>query len=266
MSLYLAVARRAFARHTTYRAANLAGLVTNAFFGALRSYLFIALYAGAAGSAAVAGWTVEDAVTFVWIGQALIMPVYLWGWFDIAQTIRSGDVVSDLSKPFDYYTFWLAQDAGRALFHAIFRSIPTLALGLLLFSVRLPADPARWLAFLLSVALAVWISFGLRFLVNVAAFWLLDYRGPGFVLMFANSFFSGLLVPLVYWPDAARAVASWLPFAGIIQAPAEVLLGKATGAELAALLLFQLAWGVSLCLAGRLLLTAAVRKVVIQGG
>jgi ABC-2 type transport system permease protein len=263
MSLYFAVAKRAFARHTTYRAANLAGLTTNAFFGALRSYLFIALYAG---SGVVAGWTVDDAVTFVWVGQALIMPVYLWGWFDIAQTIRSGDVVSDLSKPFDYYSFWLAQDAGRAVFHILFRAIPTLALGLLLFGVHLPANPTRWLAFTLSVALAVWISFGLRFIVNVSAFWLLDYRGPGFVLMFANSFFSGLLVPLVYWPDTARTIATWLPFAGIIQAPAEVMLGKATGADLAGLLFFQLAWGVTLLCAGRLLLAAAVGKVVVQGG
>jgi ABC-2 type transport system permease protein len=263
VSLYVEVAKRAFARHATYRAANLAGLATNSFFGALRSYLFLGLYAG---SGVVAGWTIEDAVTFVWIGQALLMPVYIWGWWEIALTIRSGDVVSDLSKPFDYYSFWLAQDAGRAVYHVIFRGIPTLAVGALLFDVALPGDPGRWLAFLLSLALAVWISFGLRFIVNVSAFWLLDYRGPGFVLMFANSFFSGLLVPLVYWPEAARAVAVALPFAGIIQAPAEVLLGKATGDALLGLLLFQLAWGVTLMLAGRLLLALAVRKVVVQGG
>jgi ABC-2 type transport system permease protein len=263
MSLYIEVAKRAFARHTTYRAANIAGLATNSFFGALRTYLFIGLYAG---SGVVAGWSLDDAVTFVWVAQALIMPVYLWGWWEIAETIRSGDVVSDLSKPFDYYAFWLAQDAGRAVYHAIFRSIPTLIVGITLFGVRLPTDPSRWLAFLLSVGLAVWISFGLRFIVNVSAFWLLDYRGPGFALMFANSFFSGLLVPLVYWPDGARQVAGWLPFAGIIQAPVDVMLGKAAGMELAGLLLFQALWGVGLMLAGRALLGAAVRKVVVQGG
>ncbi|HUG14044.1 MAG TPA: ABC-2 family transporter protein [Thermomicrobiales bacterium] len=263
MSLYVEVAKRAFARHTTYRAANIAGLATNSFFGALRTYVFIGLYAGLG---VVAGWTLDDAKAFVWVSQALIMPVYLWGWWEIAETIRSGDVVSDLSKPFDYYTFWLAQDAGRAVYHVIFRSIPTVVVGIVLFGVRLTPEPGRWLAFMLSVALAVWISFGLRFIVNVAAFWLLDYRGPGFALMFANSFFSGLLVPLVYWPDGARQVAGWLPFAGIIQAPVDVLLGKATGLDLAALLLFQAAWGAGLMLAGQALLGAAVRKVVVQGG
>jgi ABC-2 type transport system permease protein len=261
--LYYEVAKRAFARQTAYRAANLAGLTTNAFFGAMRSYLFIALYAG---STVVAGWTLDDAVAFVWIAQALIMPRYIWGWQEIALTIRSGDVISDLSKPFDYYSFWLAQDAGRAVYHTIFRAVPTLTVGMVLFDVRLTTDPVTWSSFLVSLAGAVWISFGLRFITNIACFWLLDYRGVIIALMFASSFFSGLLVPLNYWPEWAQALVVWLPFAGMVQAPADVLLGQAQGQELAGLLLFQFSWGVALLLAGRLLLAQAVRKVVVQGG
>ena len=39
--LYLAVARMAFRRQLAYRTANLAGLVTNAFFGYLRAAVFV---------------------------------------------------------------------------------------------------------------------------------------------------------------------------------------------------------------------------------
>lgn len=261
--LYLEIARRAFLRHVTYRAANLAGLATNAFFGVMRAYLFLAFY----GSAQVVdGWTKDDALAFVWLAQALIMPLYIWGWYEIALTIRSGDVISDLSKPFDYYAFWLSQDAGRAVYHTLFRGVPTLLLGLVLFRIDLPLDPLRWAAFLISLALAIWISFGLRFITNVAAFWLLDYRGVIVLLMFSISFFSGFLVPLVYWPDAARAAVGWLPFAGMVQAPVDVILGKATGVELAGVLLFQLSWCVGLMALGRLLFSRAERRVVVQGG
>ena len=263
MRLYLEVAKRAFARQLAYRVANLAGLTTNSFFGSIISFMYIGLYAG---REMEAGWTLRDALNFVWVAQALLMPVYVWGWWEIALTIRSGDVISDLSKPFDYYGFWLSQDAGRALYHALFRAVPTLLVGVFLFGVTLPADGGRWLFFLLSVTLAVWISFGLRFLVNVAAFWLLDYRGVGVLLMFANTFLSGLLVPLVYWPEWARGVVGVLPFAGIMQVPVEVILGKATGAGLAGALLFQVSWALALMTAGRLLLALAERKVVIQGG
>jgi ABC-2 type transport system permease protein len=261
--LYYEVAKRAFARHLTYRAANLAGLTTNSFFGIMRSYLFIALYAQ---REIEAGWTLDNALTFVWIGQALLMPIYIWGWYEIALSIRSGDVVSDLSKPFDYYAFWLGQDAGRALYHLLSRGVPTLLVGVVLFRIDLTGDPVRWLLFVLSVVLAIWISFGLRFIMNISTFWLLDYRGAGLLLMFASSFFSGLLVPLNYWPDGARQVAGWLPFAGMIQAPVEVFIGTASGADLAALLVFQLSWGVALMLVGRLMLDRGVRKVIVQGG
>lgn len=263
MRLYVEVAKRAFARYTTYRAANLAGLATNAFFGALRTYLFIGLYAG---RDIEAGWTLEDAIAFVWLGQALIMPLHIWLDSEIAETIRSGDVVSDLSKPFDYYLFWLAKDAGRAAFHILFRFVPTLLPGFILFDLVLPVNPGLWILFALSVVLAIWISFGMRFIVNVSSFWLLDHRGLGMTLMFAGPFFSGFLVPLNYWPEAARAAVVWLPFAGMVQAPMEVILGKSTGLEIVSVLLFQVVWAIVLMVAGRALLTQAVRRVVTQGG
>ena len=44
MRLYIELARKAAQRQLAYRQANLAGLLTNLFFGALRAYALIALY------------------------------------------------------------------------------------------------------------------------------------------------------------------------------------------------------------------------------
>jgi ABC-2 type transport system permease protein len=263
MRVYLEIARRAFQMQLAYRTANLAGLTTNSFWGALRSFLFIGLYAG---GGAQAGWTQQDAVTYVWLTQAMIMPIYFWAWWEIALTIRSGDVVTDLAKPVDYYAQWLSRDAGRAAYHLLFRFAPTLLVGVLLFAVPLPVDPARWLAFAASLALAIWLSFGLRFLYNLAAFWLLDYRGVGGLIATIVAFLSGFLVPLNYFPDELRQAVSWLPFAGMVQVPVEILLGQRLGADLAGGLLFQALWAVAFLALGRLALTAAERKVIVQGG
>jgi ABC-2 type transport system permease protein len=64
----------------------------------------------------------------------------------------------------------------------------------------------------------------------------------------------------------AQGVVTGLPFAGMLQAPVEVLLGKLTGVALASALLLQAAWAVVLLAADRLLLALAVHKVIIQGG
>jgi ABC-2 type transport system permease protein len=263
MRVYIEVARRAFQQQLAYRTANLAGLATNAFWGILRSFLFLGLFQG---REMAAGWSLRDAIDYVWITQALIMPIYFWNWWEIAGTIRTGDVVSDLAKPVDYYGFWLSRDAGRAVYHTLFRWLPTMLLGVLLFGVRLPADAGRWGWFFLSVALAIWLSFGLRFLYNIAAFWLLDQRGVGALVSITAIFLSGFLVPLNYFPDWARGIVTWLPFAGMLQAPIEVLLGKLDGVTLASALVFQAGWGFVLLTADRLLLALAVRKVIIQGG
>jgi ABC-2 type transport system permease protein len=52
----------------------------------------------------------------------------------------------------------------------------------------------------------------------------------------------------------------------MLQAPIEVLLGKLDTVALASTLLFQAGWALILLTADRLLLTLAVRKVIIQGG
>ena len=56
----------------------------------------------------------------------------------------------------------------------------------------------------MSVALAVFVSFGIRFLVNLSSFWLLDYRGPVLFAIAINLVLPGAIIPLSFFPGAAR--------------------------------------------------------------
>ena len=144
MRLYLELAIRSFRRHVTYRAANWAGLVTNAFFGLLRSYIFMAVFAA---QPLAAGYNLADSLTYAWLTQALLAFTYMWGWWEIANTIRSGQIASDLCRPVDYFGFWLSQDCGRAAYHIVFRGIPCYAIGMVAFGLGLPTRVDTWLAF-----------------------------------------------------------------------------------------------------------------------
>lgn len=261
--VYLAAMRMSFRRARTYGAANIAGLLTNAFFGLLRSYLFIALYGN---RPEAAGYALADALTYVWVTQALIMPIYLWGWQEIALTIRSGDVVSDLSKPFNYFGFWLSRDLGRAAYHLLYRWLPTILIGVVLFAIRLPHRLTTWPLFAVSLFLAIVISFCLRFSINVGAFWLIDIRGLSGIVNLVANFLSGFLIPLAFFPPALRAVASWLPFAGMIASPVDVFLEREQGVALLIVLAKQAAWAVIFIVMAQRLIAAATRKLVVQGG
>lgn len=263
MGLYWQLARRGFRRYATYRGATVGGVFTNTVFGFMRAYVFIALFEAAG---RVGGFDLKDALTFTFVTQGMLMTIYLWGWWDIALTIRSGDIVTDLYRPIDYQFYWLFQDLGRAAYHFVFRGIPPFVVGLVAFDLEVPATPLLWGAFLVSLILAVCVSFGLRFMINLSAFWLLDYRGVGNILAAAWTFLAGFLVPVAFFPAAWREVIYLLPFASTLQVPVDIFLGNARGAELAGALALQLAWGAVILTVGRSLLGAAMRRLVTQGG
>jgi viologen exporter family transport system permease protein len=263
LRLYWEIARRGFGRYAAYPAATLAGIWTNTVFGFLQAYILLALYDQRDD---IGGYDPSDAVTYVWLAQAMLATVYAFGWFEVALRIRSGDIATDLTRPLDPLRYWLFFDLGRAVYHFAFRGIPPFALGLLVFDVRLPESPATWLWFGASITLAVVVSFAFRFLYNLAAFWLLDYRGVGVIAITVALLFSGFIVPLPFFPDWLEAIARVLPFAAIVQIPIDVFLEQVTGAEVAAALLLQAFWAAVLLGCAHLTLGVAIRRVVVQGG
>jgi len=237
--------------------------VTNACFGYLRAVVFLSAYKG---SATIAGYGLADVVTFSWVTQALIMVVALWGWWEIEDTIRSGDVVSDLVKPFSYLGYWLARDLGRAAYFLLYRAVPIMLIAQLSFGIRWPTTPLTWVAFALSVVLGVTVSFAWRFLLNAIAFWTTDARGIGNLASIVVTVVTGLLIPLPYFPDWIRGYLLALPFAGMLQTPSDIFLEHLVGSALVAAIGQQLLWAVFMLAAAQAVLSAAVRRLVVQGG
>jgi ABC-2 type transport system permease protein len=271
LRLYAAVAAGGFRRYATYRAATAAGVVANTAFGFIIAYTYLALWRV---RPHLGGYDVGSALTFVWIGQALLATVALWGGGfqnDLEARIRSGDIALDLTRPVDQQCWWLATDLGRAGYELLVRGTLPMAVGALAFPLRLPqGGPGAVLltvcAFLLSVLLAVVVSFGLRYLVGLAGFWVVDGTGLRQLMQVTGMVLSGMLLPLQLFPPAMARIAEVLPWSSVLQIPAEVLLQRREGAALVAGLGQQLAWAVVLLAVGRAVQSTAVRKVVLQGG
>ena len=261
MTLYWELARLGFKRYATYRGATFAGVFTNTVFGFMLASVLLAVYRS---RPTVGGYDVTDAVTFVWITQGMLMTVHIWAWAEIALRVRTGDVATDFQRPVDFQGYWLAQDLGRAAYHAIFRGVPPILVASLVFRLRFPAHPLTWVWFAVSLLLAVCVSFALRFLTNLAAFWIHDHRGIIAVTGFTFPFLAGFWgIPLTFFPAGVARVLNALPFASMGQVPLSVFLEKSAVVPLLAV---QAAWALVLLAAGRLLLRAAERRLVIQGG
>ncbi|MFI5272550.1 MAG: ABC transporter permease [Ktedonobacterales bacterium] len=263
MRFYAEVARTAFRRLLIYRWANLAGLATNIFFGAIFCYVYIALFR-ARGSAG--GYDLRDTLRYLWLVQAMMMTVLRFSWYDLMLTIRSGEVIADLSKPCDFTWYWFSREFGSSAYYLLFRGVPTYLAGMLLFGIGLPATAATWPLFALTLALGTALGVAFRFLSNVVAFWILEARAVAGMASVLAAFFGGSYVPLVFLPGWLRTVALLTPFSGMLNVPAETFMGKLTGTALLAALLQQAIWLVALTLMARGLTAAAARHVVVQGG
>jgi ABC-2 type transport system permease protein len=259
----IAMARRGYARYAAYPGAALAGIFTNSVFGVLRVFILLALYQQ---RDTVGGYDARAAVTYVWVGQALLMTVWMWGWLDIATRIRTGDIATDLVRPVHPLRAGLAFDLGRALYHVVFRGIPPFVIGALLFPVRIPTDPLVWLAFAISLALAIAVSFFFRVLYNIVGFWTTDVRGVMMLAGIVANLFSGFLIPVSFFPSWLAAIARATPFPSIVQTPIDVFLGTLSGPALAGALLTQAAWAIALGLAAVWIFERGARRLVVQGG
>ncbi|OZM77679.1 ABC-2 family transporter protein [Pseudonocardia sp. MH-G8] len=257
---YLRLVRAGFRRHSTYLAASLAGLFTNTVFGLLRVAVLLAVV-GETGSAA--GYDAADTGTFVWLGQGLLAVVLLWPDRELALRVRSGDIAVDLSRPWNLQVALLAQDLGRAGHAVLVRLAPPVAFGALVLPFRWPENPWSVLLFAVSTALAVVISFAMRFLLDLTTFWLLDSRGVATVYASATGVLCGLTVPLAFFSDTLRITLYATPFPAMLQTPIDVFSERGNPV---ALLAHQALWAAVALAAGQLVLARATRKLVVQGG
>jgi len=263
MRLFWELTKRAFQRQLTYRAAMLAGLITNIFFGILRAAVLVALYGA---RREVVGMSVQDAVTYTALSQATIAYLSIFGWYDLMNSVNSGEVASDLLKPLNYLHFWLAQDLGRALVAFCLRGVTVMLFYALFFDLTVPQGVGQWAALTVALILSWFLSFGWRFLVNLAAFWTPNARGIGRLAFGLAWVLSGFFLPLRFFPGWFIMLCNFTPFPSMVNTIIEIYLGLLTGSALWQALAVQLLWAIALLVASQVVLRAGVRHLVVQGG
>lgn len=268
---YRAILSARFRMLLQYRAAAVAGLWTQIFFGLVLIMVYEAFYRSGDAPKPMA---LAQVVSYVWLGQALfaMLPWNVDG--EVAGMIRTGAVAYELCRPVDLYWLWYARAVAQRVAPTILRAVPMTVLAMLLLpriglgEWRLVPPPtlASGVAFGGALLCALLLGCAITVLLNVSLFWTI--AGEGIVVMGAAavSFLSGMIVPLPLLPDWSQLVLRWLPFAGLVDLPFRVYTGHIAPADVSGVLLRQVMWTLVLIGIGRWLLARGMRRVVIQGG
>lgn len=263
MTPYTAVVSSRFRMLLQYRAAALAGIGTQLFFGVVRTMIFDAFYRSSNLPQPIAR---DDVVTYIWLGQAFLVLTMLDADKDVADMIRSGNVAYELVKPVDLYWLWFSRAiAGRAA-PLMLRAIPILVLAGLWHGLRGPASGVAAALFAAAILGSLLLAASIVAAMTISMVWTISGEGISRLMAPLVFFFSGIVVPLPLFPDWMQPALATLPFRGLIDTPFRIYIGQLHDASAVSALANQAVWIVALVAVGRIMLARSLRRLVVQGG
>jgi ABC-2 type transport system permease protein len=263
MKAYLAVLSSRFRTLLQYRAAAFAGVGTQLFFGVVRMMIFDAFYRS---SAVVQPMTREQVITYIWLGQAMLLLTLQSVDNDVATMIRTGNVAYELTRPLDLYSLWFARAfSGRAA-PLVMRAVPIFVIAGLFLGLQAPHSLAAGALFAVSAFGGLLLAASMVALITISMLWTISGEGVSRLAPALIFFFSGIAIPLPLFPDWMQWLIAALPFRGLIDTPFRIYLGHLSGTAALAALLHQLLWIAALAIIGRAMLARGLHRLVVQGG
>lgn len=263
MKAYFAIVKAKASTMLHYRAAMLAGVGTQIFWGFLNVAILTAFYGKTSQQQPL---SLSQAIAIMWLSQTLLQ---LLPWVidpELEELVKNGNVSYELARPINLYWAWFFRSATDRLVPALLRSIPIFLIAWLFFDLRSPASLLAYLTFPLSIVFAALLSGTITTLIVISLFWTTSGEGIQKLMPHTSLILSGVALPLPLFPDWLQPFLSIQPLRGITDIPSRIYTGVISGTDSFLYLGFQLAWSIGFILLGKWLMQRAIRQFVIQGG
>ncbi|NYI04212.1 ABC transporter permease [Allostreptomyces psammosilenae] len=248
-----------------YRSILLINGITAAASAAVQIFLWRAVYADAPGGGP-GGFDRDGITTYLLLAQVLHLLHANRVDDEVSSEIYRGDIAVALTRPVSYPVVRFFAAVPVVLVNAALVAVPVLALFTVVLPIHLPT-PADAALFAVATTVSAVIAYAINLLVGMSGFVTTNTWGVRLVKESVVAFFAGRLVPIALMPGGLAAVASALPFAGMVDTPLRLALGRYSGAgEAAALIGRQLLWAAVLLAVCALAWRAAVRRLEVLGG
>ncbi len=263
---YFAFFRMRFLALLQYRTAAAAGAMTNWAFGMMRVMVMCAFYASTSKGQPM---SLAQTITYTWLSQ---MMLGLLPWRldeEISNSVVSGQVAYELTRPVDIYTMWFMRTVANRLAPTIMRGVPQFIVCAFIIPAQYRMNVpglAQWAAWLAATFGALILSAAITNFMH--AYVLIMQRVDGLTRM-VNSLaelLSGMIIPLALMPDAMAIFLKYQPFAGVVDLPVRLFCGSMPVGEVWKVLIMQAVWIIIFVVAGRLLTGRGLKRTVIAGG
>lgn len=246
-----------------YRAATIAAISGHIFWGLIGVMVLEAFFQEGNAGALL---SVNQAVTFVWLGQAFWSVLPLRFDRELELEIRSGAIAYGLVRPLSLYAMIFTRSLALRFMPLILRCLPVYVVGGLFFGLNAPISLEACVLYIVASILGIFLSAALTAVASMTLFWTISGEGIKRLLPHMASLLSGNLVPLPLFPPWAQQFIDVQPFRCIIDIPARLYTGIIPVADAGYYLVFQVFWIFAFIGLGHMLIRKALRQLVIQGG
>ncbi|WP_332631898.1 ABC transporter permease [Halalkalibacter flavus] len=263
MSQYLEMIRVRFLMMLAYRTNYYSGILIYSINIGAYYFLWSAIYGG---QEEIQGLSVLQMTTYVavaWMARA-----FYFNNIDreIANEIKDGKVAIEMIRPYNYLGMKTMQGLGEGLFRLLFFSVPGMVIVALVFPISFSASFSTWVFFFISLIFSFIVNTQINLLTGIMTFFLFNNSGLIRAKRVVIDLFSGLLLPISFYPLWAQSVMMYLPFQAISYIPSMIFTEGFIGSEIYTAVLLQVFWALILFIPIQLLWALAKKQLIVQGG
>lgn len=263
MDKYLEMVRIRFLMMLAYRSDYYTGIVIYSINIGAYYFLWSAIYGA---KQHIVGLSVLQMTTYVaisWMARA-----FYFNNLDreMALEIMEGKVAIELIRPYSYLGMKVMQGLGEGTFRLLFFSVPGMVIVSFIFPIKFTWDLSVWGLFAVSTLLSFFINTELNLLTGITTFFLYNNAGLIRAKRVVIDLFSGLLLPISFFPGWAQNVMKYLPFQGISYIPSMIFTKGFSHQQAMDAIYQQFIWVIIIIFPIQVLWYIAKKQMIIQGG
>lgn len=263
MGKYLEMIRIRFLMMLAYRTNYYTGILIYSINIGAYYFLWSAIYGG---KESIQGLGITQMVTYIavaWMARA-----FYFNNIDreIAMEIKEGKVAIEMIRPYNYLTMKTMQGLGEGIFRLTCFSLPGMVIVSLIFPLDFSNNIATWGYFAISILFSFIINTQINLLTGVLTFFFFNNEGLIRAKRVVIDLFSGLILPISFYPNWAQDIMAFFPFQAISYIPSMIFTEGFTGSAISEAILFQIVWAIILIIPIQILWFLAKRHLVVQGG
>jgi ABC-2 type transport system permease protein len=161
--------------------------------------------------------------------------------FTVWNDIHQGKIEIYLTKPIHYKWLLFVQCIPKAFMNMVICTSFYVVLSFI-FGFSSTIRLLNLVYFTLSVSLSFIIYFNIQFIIGSYTFWTEKIFGMRDITFSLFMIFSGMMIPLNFFPNSIRIISKFLPFEYIFYFPAQMMLNKILPFEILRGFEFQMMW------------------------